>query len=292
MSAQPIGVFDSGVGGLTVYRAIRSQLPSEKIIYLGDTARIPYGTRSPATVLRYAHQDAAFLVKQNLKLLVIACNTISSIALDSLKATFPLPILGVIEPGARRAARVTRNKRVGVIATEATVESGAYVKAIQAIDAQIEVCSQPCPLFVALAEEGWHHHEATRLIAREYLAPLQAADIDTLVLGCTHYPLLRDTIQAAIGDQVTLIDSGECVADEVKSLLKLDAERSDQPPVQGSQDDIFYVTDSGRRFRRICDLFLGEPIQHLIAVDIWDGQAQAEALGNLDALADSLNARS
>src|SRR5439155_3312725 len=153
MSDKPIGIFDSGVGGLTVYRAIRQRLPKEKIIYLGDTARIPYGTRSPATVRRYAHQDAAFLFKHGVKLLVIACNTISSVALDSLREAFPLPILGVIEPGARRAARTTRNRRVGVIATEATIESGAYVTAIRAADPTIEVFPQACPLFVALAEE-------------------------------------------------------------------------------------------------------------------------------------------
>src|SRR5262245_17082260 len=206
MNDQPIGIFDSGVGGLTVYRAIRRRLHKEKIIYLGDTARIPYGTRSPSTVRRYAHQDASFLLKYGVKLLVVACNTISSVALDMLRKNFSVPILGVIEPGARHAVRQTRKGRVGVIATEATVESGAYKKAIQHIDPDIEVFSQPCPLFVALAEEGWSDHRATRLIAAEYLAPLQMANIDTLVLGCTHYPILKETIQHIIGDGVTLID--------------------------------------------------------------------------------------
>lgn len=287
MSRQPIGIFDSGVGGLTVYRALRARLPHERIMYLGDTARIPYGTRSPATVRRYAQQDAAFLVKHDVKMLIVACNTISSVALEALKRSFSLPIFGVIEPGARRAVRTTRNGRVGVIATEATVESDAYAHAIHAVNADIEVYSQPCPLFVALAEEGWHAHPATHMIAREYLAPLIKADIDTLVLGCTHYPILRDTIQSVVGDKVTLIDSGECVADEVESLLTIDAER--RQAVE-REDDLFCVTDSGRRFRRIADLFLGAPIRNLIAVDIWDGSANAEAVGNLDALADALNA--
>jgi glutamate racemase len=287
MNDQPIGIFDSGVGGLTVYSAIRRRLHKEKIIYLGDTARIPYGTRSPSTVRRYAHQDASFLFKYGVKLLVVACNTISSVALESLRKNFAVPILGVIEPGARHAVRLTRKGRVGVIATEATVESGAYKKAIQNIDPEIEVFSQACPLFVALAEEGWSDHRATRLIATEYLAPLQTANIDTLVLGCTHYPILKETIQQVIGDGVTLIDSGECVADEVESLLKKDdrlaAGAGDGKP------DTFCVTDSGQRFRRIASLFLGTPIENLVAVDIWDSPAVGE-MGDLDALADALNA--
>ncbi|MEW6730423.1 MAG: glutamate racemase [Acidobacteriota bacterium] len=288
MNEQLIGIFDSGVGGLTVYRAIRARLPKEKVIYLGDTARIPYGTRSPATVRRYAHQDAAFLYKHNVKMLVVACNTISSVALESLQEIFPIPILGVIEPGARRAVRTTRNGRVGVIATEATVESDAYRKAIHAIDTNIEVFSQACPLFVALAEEGWSEHAATRLIATEYLAPLKQAGIDTLVLGCTHYPLLRQTIQSVIGEDVILLDSGECAADEVESLLTHDQVRA--ATQDNGHTDIFCVTDSGRRFRRIATLFLGTPIENLIAVDIWDSRTQADSVGDLDLLANALNA--
>jgi glutamate racemase len=288
MNEQPIGIFDSGVGGLTVYRAIRRKLHKEKIIYLGDTARIPYGTRSPSTVRRYAHQDATFLLNYGVKLLVVACNTISSVALDSLRISFPVPILGVIEPGACRAANTTRNGRVGVIATEATVESRAYVKAIHDINPEIEVFSQACPLFVALAEEGWSSHRATRLIAAEYLAPLQEANVDTLVLGCTHYPILKQTIQEIVGDRVALLDSGECAADEVESLLKKDEKLA--ASVGDGKPDIFCVTDSGQRFRRIAALFLGTPIENLVAVDIWDNPGSAGGTGDLNALADALNA--
>lgn len=286
ITEQPLGIFDSGVGGLTVYRAIRQRLPKEKILYLGDTARIPYGTRSPATVRRYAYQDASFLVKENVKLLVIACNTISSVALEILKSNFSLPILGVIEPGAKRAVNTTHNGRIGVIATEATVESNAYVSAIKRLNSGLEVFSQACPLFVALAEEGWHNHKATQMIASEYLAPLKSANIDTLVLGCTHYPLLKKTIQIVMGDEVTLIDSGECVADEVVTLL---TETDKQSLSSATPEDLFCVTDSGRRFRRIAELFLDAPIQNLIAVDIWDSNAKQDLPGTLDALENALH---
>jgi glutamate racemase len=277
MSQKSIGLFDSGVGGLTVYRAIRQLLPQENIIYLGDTARIPYGTRSPATVQRYAYQDAAFLYKQNVKMLVIACNTISSVALELLKESFPIPILGVIEPGAKKAVEMTKTGRIGIIATEATVESKAYVKAIQTINPNLEVFAQACPLFVALAEEGWHNHKATKLIASEYLAPLQSMDIDTLVLGCTHYPILKDIIQSVVGNNVTLIDSGECVAQEVKNLVQIE----DTNLIADSSSDTFYVTDSGKRFCRIAELFLGKPLENLIAVDIWDSNTKTEDINKL-----------
>lgn len=273
MVEKSIGVFDSGIGGLTVYKSIRASLPKESIIYLGDTARIPYGTRSPATVRRYAYQDAAFLSRQNIKMLVIACNTISSIAMELLKESFPIPILGVIEPGAREAVKTSKNGRIGVIATEATVESGAYTKAIHAINPNVSVYAKACPLFVALAEEGWHNHTATRLIASEYLASLQEMEIDTLVLGCTHYPLLKNVIQSVIGNHVSLIDSGECVAKEVTTLLN----KSEEVNLENKATDIFYVTDSGKRFCRIAELFLGKPLENLIAVDIWEANAEAKA---------------
>jgi glutamate racemase len=278
MSDPSIGIFDSGVGGLTVYTAVRKRLPEEKIIYLGDTARIPYGTRSAATVRRYAYQDANFLYKQNLKLLVIACNTISSVALDLLTEHFPLPILGVIEPGAKKAVQSTQNGRIGVIATEATIESGAYVKAIKSIDSNLEVYTQACPLFVALAEEGWHNHKATQLIATEYLSVLQSQKIDTLVLGCTHYPILKEVIQSVVGDKVTLIDSGACVAEEVEGLIKNQSNSS----IKNIGSDNFYVTDSGKRFCKIAELFLGRPIENLIAVDIWEENAKNKSQENLD----------
>lgn len=287
MNNRPIGVFDSGVGGLTVYRAIKQRLPNERVIYLGDTARIPYGTRSPSTVRRYAHQDAAFLIKHDVKMMVVACNTISSVALESLTEKFPVPVLGVIEPGAKMAVKQTRNGRVGVIATEATVESCAYQKAIKKIAPEVEVFAQACPLFVSLAEEGWSEHEATRLIAQEYLEPLVASGIDTLVLGCTHYPILRRTIQSIVGTGVRLLDSGECAAAEVEQIISLDTEGLAADSLT-KESDIFCVTDSGQRFCRIANLFLGNPIEHLVAVDIWDERV-ANSQGSLELLSKALD---
>lgn len=281
---RPIGIFDSGVGGLTVYRAIKQRLPNERVIYLGDTARIPYGTRSPSTVRRYAHQDAAFLVKHDVKMMVVACNTISSVALDSLSESFTVPILGVIEPGAKMAVKLTRNGKIGVIATEATVESCAYQKAIKNIAPEIEVFAQACPLFVSLAEEGWSEHEATRLIAREYLEPLVVSGIDTLVLGCTHYPILRETIQKVVGERVQLLDSGECVAAEVERIIG-----TDRLATIPSESDIFCVTDSGQRFCRIANLFLGNPIENLVAVDIWDERVQSNSRSSLEVFSKALD---
>ncbi len=287
MNNRPIGVFDSGVGGLTVYRAIKQRLPNERVIYLGDTARIPYGTRSPSTVRRYAHQDAAFLIKHDVKMMVVACNTISSVALESLTEKFPVPVLGVIEPGAKMAVKQTRNGRVGVIATEATVESCAYQKAIKKIAPEVEVFAQACPLFVSLAEEGWSEHEATRLVAKEYLEPLMASGIDTLVLGCTHYPILRRTIQSIVGTGVHLLDSGECAAAEVEQIISLDTEGLAADSLT-RESDIFCVTDSGQRFCRIANLFLGNPIEHLVAVDIWDERV-ANSQGSLEILSKALD---
>jgi glutamate racemase len=267
-ASQSIGVFDSGVGGLTVYRAIRQRLPNENIVYLGDTARIPYGTRSLSTVRRYALEDAAFLMTCDIKLLVVACNTASSIALDALRATLPIPVIGVIEPGAKRAARLTRTRRVGVIATEATVDSGAYTAAILSNRPGVTVIERGCPLLVPLAEEGWSTHEVARMVAEEYLRPLCDADIDTLVMGCTHYPILRDVIQNVVGDGVTLVDSGDCAAEEVVQLLN---ERGlAAPPDTPRRPTRFCVTDSGRRFRRIAEIFLGHPMDQPETVDLWE----------------------
>ncbi|WP_407062918.1 glutamate racemase [Chloracidobacterium aggregatum] len=197
--ARPIGIFDSGVGGLTVYRALRARLPQESFVYLGDTARIPYGTRSPETVCAYARQDAAFLLACGVKLIVIACNTASSVALDLLQANSPVPVVGVIEPGARQAAAVTRCGHIGVIGTEATMASAAYPRAIRRIAPAVRVTSQSCPLFVPLVEEGWAQHPVTATVAAEYLTPLREAEVDTLVLGCTHYPVLEDVIRRVMG---------------------------------------------------------------------------------------------
>lgn len=261
-----IGVFDSGVGGLTVVRSLRARLPRERLVYLGDTARIPYGTRSPETVERYALQIASFLEAMGIKMLVVACNTASALALARLEEDAPVPVVGVIEPGARRAVRASRSGAIGVIATEATVASGAYERAIHSERADARVTARACPLFVALAEEGWTDHaEATELVAEKYLAPLRESGVDTLVLGCTHYPILRPVIADVMGAGVTLVDSGEAVADEVAAALEthgLLRESRDTEPLR------FYVTDAAARFRRVAERFLGEPIEHLEAVDV------------------------
>jgi glutamate racemase len=263
----PIGVFDSGVGGLTVVRSLRARLPNEAVIYLGDTARIPYGTRSPLTVERYAVQNAAFLEAMNIKMLVIACNTASALALARLRAVSPMiPTLGVIQPGAKQAVRASRSGHIGVIGTEATVASGAYTSAIQGFNPAAEVTARACPLFVALAEEGWETHaEATRLVARTYLEPLLEHDIDTLVLGCTHYPILREVIAEVMGPEVTLIDSGEAMAEEVAILL---AERNQMRSEDTPPESKFYVTDAAARFRRVAERFLGAPLERFETVDV------------------------
>jgi glutamate racemase len=263
----PIGVFDSGVGGLTVVKSLRARLPRESVVYLGDTARIPYGTRSPLTVERYAVQNASFLDAMNIKMLVIACNTASALALPRLRAIAPsLPTLGVIQPGAKQAVRATRSGRIGVIGTEATVASGAYVEAIRGFNPSAVVTARACPLFVALAEEGWTHHEqATRLIAHTYLEPFLADEVDTLVLGCTHYPILREVIAEVVGPDVTLIDSGEAVAEEVAILL---AERNQLRTDETPPESHFYVTDAADRFRRVAERFLGAPLERFETVDV------------------------
>ena len=189
---KPIGVFDSGIGGLTVVKRISSYLPQEDVVYFGDTARVPYGSKSNSTVVEYSLQDARFLISKNVKAIVVACNTASSTALDELKNSFNVPIIGMIEPGSQMAVKETRNKRIGVIGTRATITNQAYSKTIKSIDPHIKVFERACPLFVPLAEEGWINHQATRLIAEEYLEGLKQYDIDTLVLGCTHYPILAE----------------------------------------------------------------------------------------------------
>lgn len=263
----PIGVFDSGVGGLTVVKSLRHRLPLEGVVYLGDTARIPYGTRSPITVERYCVQNASFLEAMNIKMLVIACNTASALALPRLRALTPtIPTLGVIQPGAKQAVRATRSGRIGVIGTEATVASGAYTEAIRGFNPAAEVIARACPLFVSLAEEGWSsHEEATRLIARSYLEPFVEEGVDTLVLGCTHYPILREVIADTMGPDVALIDSGEAVAEEVAIIL---AERNQLRADETPPESRFYVTDAADRFRRVAERFLGEPLERFETVDV------------------------
>jgi glutamate racemase len=250
-----IGIFDSGVGGLTVLKELVAALPQEHTIYLGDTARVPYGIRSPETVTRYSFENTQFLLAQEIKMLVVACNTASAISLGAVKKEFPLPVIGVLEPGARAAVASTRARRIGIIGTEATVASGAYEKAIHVLAPEIKVFSYACPLFVPLVEEGWFDNEVTELAARRYLEPLRASGIDTLVLGCTHYPLLKKVIGRVIGEGIALIDSATETAKEVADVLgKLRWERSDR----GDAVRRYFVTDSPARFERIGKLFLGD----------------------------------
>lgn len=248
---RPIGVFDSGIGGLTVVAALRRRLPGEAILYLGDTARLPYGTKSPETVTGYTRNNLAFLHQRGVKAVVVACNTASALALPHLRLLEPT--WGVIEPGAHQAAAVSRG-RVGVIATEATVRSGAYAAALTGLRPELEVRSQPCPLLVPLVEEGWHDDPLTAEVARRYLAPLLAAGIDTLVLGCTHYPLLAPLLQRVAGPGVTLVDSAGAVAEEVaRELARLDLLAGAQAPAHH-----LFVTDASEGFSRFARRILGQ----------------------------------
>ena len=250
---QAIGVFDSGVGGLTVVRALMQQLPHESIIYFGDTARVPYGVKSVATVASYATQIAQFLLERQVKLLIIACNTIAAVAAQTIVDLSPVPVLNVIDAGAAAATAASRRGRVGVIGTLGTISSGAYDQALRKLWPSVEVVSQACPLLVPLVEEGWLDHPVTRLTVAEYLAPVLAADVDTLVLGCTHYPLLRPVLQACAGPACTLVDSAETVALWAERLLH---ERGlCRGPAAGGYE--FYVTDVPLRFQAVGERFLG-----------------------------------
>jgi glutamate racemase len=250
---KPIGVFDSGVGGLTVAGAITRALPHERLVYLGDTARLPYGSKSPDVVRRYAERCAEFLLTKDIKMLVIACNTATAHALPHLQRTLAIPVVGVIAPGAQKALLASKKKRIGVIATAGTIQSGAYRQAIAAIDPTAEVFDKACPLFVPLAEEGMVHHEATQLIAREYLGSMRERDIDALVLGCTHYPLLRTVIQSAVGAEVVLCDSAEASAADVQQAL----ERTGRLAKAREAPHRFFLTDAQTSFRALAARFFG-----------------------------------
>jgi len=258
--ARPIGVFDSGVGGLTVFREIARELPHEPLIYLGDCARVPYGTKSPATVVRYSLEAARHLLTRDIKMLVVACNTATAAALPALKETLQIPVIGVVEPGARAAVERTSGV-VGVIATEGTVKSKAYTKAIKALDADVEVIECSAPLFVPLAEEGWANTHVAREVAEIYLEPLIDAGIDTLVLGCTHYPILRGTIEQVVGSGVQIVDSAETTAHCVRDALG-------RSHGVGEPEYHFFVTDAEERFRRIAGEFLEHEIENLELVSL------------------------
>jgi len=274
LSNLPIGIFDSGVGGLTVYRALHEHLPNERFVYLGDTARVPYGTKSLATIERYAVENAKFLAARGIKLLVVACNTASALALPAIRQALDIDAVGVIGPGARAAVASSSGKRIGVIATESTVQSGAYTQAIQKADPNAAVIERACPLFVPLAEEGWANEDVARSVAETYLKDL-CSSIDTLVLGCTHYPILKSVIQESVDARVELIDSGEATAREVKSLLKekgLAGSSSGTGALERQLcDDLdhFYVTDAAERFARVAERFLGSKPARLEAVEVW-----------------------
>jgi glutamate racemase len=256
-----IGIFDSGVGGLTVQRAVMEALPALDTVYLGDTARVPYGTKSAEVVTQYSLRNARFLIRQEIEMLVVACNTASAVALPALRAELPIPVLGVVEPGARAAARESRSGRIGVIGTQGTVASGAYQAAILAARPGAEVVARPCPLFVPLAEEGWTDpgDEVLRVVARRYLSPLLEARIDTLVLGCTHYPLLKAAIAEALPG-VRLVDSAEAIAAEVRERLGA------VPGPAGRHR--FFVTDTPERFLAVAGRFLGRPVPGAEHVDV------------------------
>jgi len=256
-----IGIFDSGVGGLTVQRAILETLPGLDTVYLGDTARVPYGTKSPEVVTQYSLNNVRFLVRQQVDMVVVACNTASAVALPALRAALDVPVVGVVEPGARAAARVTRG-RVGVIGTQSTVASGAYQRALAALIPRVTVTAQACPLFVPLAEEGWTDpgDEVVRLVARRYLTPVRAAGVDVVVLGCTHYPLLAAAIAAELPG-VVLVDSAAAIAAEVRERFPTAA--SGGPAVHE-----FLVTDTPDRFLQVAPRFLGRPVESARHVDV------------------------
>ncbi len=258
---RPIGVFDSGVGGLTVLRALRDRLPTASFLYLGDTARLPYGTKSPETVRRYAEQAAGLLIDRGVQALIIACNTASSAAVDHLRRICaPIPVFGVIKPGAAAAVAASKRQEILVLATEGTVRGGGYERAIRALRPSAAVVSLPCPLFVALAEEGWVDGPIVESVARRYIEPVLARHpgVDTAVLGCTHFPVLRGSIAAAFGPAVQLVDSAATTASEVFRYFEAEASRGIHP---GDRGEIrFFATDALRRFARVGSLFLGEAI--------------------------------
>ncbi|MBM3245995.1 MAG: glutamate racemase [Candidatus Omnitrophica bacterium] len=256
---RPIGVFDSGVGGLTVAKELIRQLPYEDIVYFGDIARVPYGIKSKETVIRFSIENILFLLKAQVKLICVACNTVSSVALPVIKNHFKVPIVGVINPGAREAVYATQNKRVGVIGTRGTIASRAYENEIKQLDPQVKVMALSCPLFVPFVEEGWVEGEVVLRVAREYLKPLKDSRVDTVILGCTHYPILKPVIRQVLGENVTLIDSAKQVAMEVKKIL------AQEGPLNKSRHSKheFYVSDNPEWFSSLAQRFLGQPVRNV-----------------------------
>lgn len=264
MNSGKIGVFDSGVGGLTVVRALNDLLPDESVVYFGDTARVPYGPKSPETVIRFSIEAAEFLLGKDVKLLVAACNTASSVSLPALSEFADVPVIGVIEPGASAASEVTRSGIVGVIGTLGTISSGAYQKALKSFDSVKRVIAQPTPLLVSLVEEGWLDHRITALVLEEYTGPLIHESIDTLVLGCTHYPLLKQLLSNILGNDIALVDSAFSTAASVAGILDEKELRSDSD----SGENYFYVSDIPLKFQEIAQRFLGKTIPLVTQVEV------------------------
>ena len=263
MNSNPIGVFDSGIGGLTVVKAINSVLPGESVVYFGDTARVPYGSKSPETVIRFAMENASFLIKQDIKLLVVACNTASSVSLPPLRESFDVPVTGVIKPGASAAVRASGTGVIGVIGTLGTISSGAYQKALKAAGFTGRVIAQPCPMLVPLVEEGWLDGEITRMVIREYTAPLVREGVGTLVLGCTHYPLLKPVISEVLDTGLTLIDSADETALTVARML----EERDLLSEEDEGRNRFYVSDIALKFQEMAQRFLGRAIPFVTQIE-------------------------
>jgi glutamate racemase len=260
----PIGIFDSGIGGLTVVKQLLKFLPNENLVYFGDTARVPYGTKSKKLIRQYALEDAAFLSKFDIKLLVVACNSASAAAVDLLKSVLTIPVTGVIEPGVTAAIRETENRRIGVIGTTATVNSNVYQESIRRLDDRVKVYGQPCPILVPLVEEGWVDEEVTKLTIKKYLEPLLEQEIDTLILGCTHFPVIKKMIQEEVGARIKLIDSGEETARVVQDMLvqySLKRNKAEKGKVE------FYVSDIPGKFDEVGTRFLGQPVINAQRVD-------------------------
>lgn len=264
MDNRPIGVFDSGLGGLTVIKEIMKNLPGESLIYFGDNGRAPYGTKSKETVIKYTKQDIAFLLSKDVKLLVVACNTMSAIALPEIKHAIAVPVLEVIEPGAKRALKKTKRGRIGIIATPATIASGVYSRAILSINPNVEIFPKACPLFVNLVEEGWWDNEITQMIAEEYLKDIKKEKVDTLVLGCTHYPLLSETIRKVMGDEVAQVSSAEELALTLKELL-LNNNLSSSLTCGTYR---YYTSDSVDKFKELGKLILSAKIENVERVEV------------------------
>jgi glutamate racemase len=261
-SSRPIGIFDSGIGGLTVVREVNRILPNEKVIYFGDTARVPYGNKSKETVIDYSLQIAYFLMKKKIKMLIVACNTASSVSIPTLRRHFHIPIIGVIEPGAKAAINYSADKKIGVIGTLGTISSNSYKKALKKIERKTKVFQKACPLFVQLAEEGWTNNHVARTAADEYLKDLKKRELNSLILGCTHYPLLKKMIKTSMGNKVRLIDSGVETAKEAKRILEKKKLLNQHTPSQQGKS-VYYVSDYPHKFFEISRRFLGRELKHI-----------------------------